>query len=58
MVSGTGVVVGESVGDCLEMELGVALETGLNVSVTKEAAVDVLGVEEGDVDAGDTEELC
>ena len=55
LVGGAGVVGRKSVGDGLEAEPGVFLEAALGVGVTEEAAMDVIGKEEGDVDAGETE---
>ncbi|KAL4575052.1 hypothetical protein LXL04_021893 [Taraxacum kok-saghyz] len=52
-----GVLVFESIGDRLKLEVWVAVESGYDVGVTEERAVDVVGVEEGDVDAGKTEEF-
>lgn len=51
------VVVGQAVGDSLNPEAWVSPETRLDVGVTGEAAVDVVGDEEGDVDAGEAEKL-
>ncbi|KAK9123804.1 hypothetical protein Sjap_013406 [Stephania japonica] len=55
---GAWVVVGGTVGDGLEAEeTGEAGEAGLDVGELEEAFVVVVGVEEGDLDAGKAEEL-
>ena len=50
-------VIGETVADGAEEEARVAGEPGMYVAVAEKAAVDVMGVEEGDVEAGKGEEL-
>lgn len=43
-----------SIRDGQKTEVGVAAESGQDTGVAEERAVDVIGVEEGDVDAGKT----
>lgn len=44
----------KSIGDGFESEVGVGVESGHHLGVAEERAVDVVGVEEGDMDAGKT----
>lgn len=50
-------VGGQAVGDGGNLEARVLPETRVDVGVNGEAAVDVVGEEESDVDAGEAEEL-
>lgn len=50
-------VLRKSVGDGFKTEPGEGCKTGLDVGVEEEATVDEVGVEEGDVEAGEAEEL-
>ncbi|KAL4575051.1 hypothetical protein LXL04_021892 [Taraxacum kok-saghyz] len=53
-VTGDRLLMLKSIGDGFESEVGVGVESGHHLGVAEERAVDVVGVEEGDMDAGKT----
>lgn len=57
MIARPGVFLRQAVGDRLEAELWVFCEVGFVGGAIEEAVVDVVGVEEGDSDAAEAEEL-
>ncbi|XP_059663458.1 F-box protein At5g07610-like [Cornus florida] len=56
-ITGVGVLWRKAILDCFETKAGTAIEMGLNISMTEEARMDVVGEEEDDVEAGEGEEV-